>query len=100
MGSGLPAKARKSDASMVCDANGLPVALDDETRMARKKARNRRAAALSRERRQKYVDDLKKQIEKLQVENADLQNKLSMATLQHLFCDDASPKIICFWRIV
>jgi len=61
------------------DANGLPVAVDEETRKARKMARNRRAAAVSRERKKQRVDVLEDQVKQLQQENAQLKHKLAMA---------------------
>jgi len=74
-----PSKAEEAEEFMDHDANGLPVAVDEETRKARKMARNRRAAAVSRERKKQRVDELEDQVRKLQQENAQLKHKLSMA---------------------
>lgn len=74
-----PSKAAEAEEFMDHDANGLPVAVDEETRKARKMARNRRAAAVSRERKKQRVDELEEQVRQLQRENAQLKHKLSMA---------------------
>merc|ERR1719473_2183401 len=62
---------------MECDEAGLPLALDEETRKARKMARNRRAAAVSRERKKQRVEELSEQVERLQAENAWLKRQLA-----------------------
>ena len=64
------------DAETICvddllvDEEGLPLALDEETRKARRMARNRRAAAESRDRKKRRVDELEGQVEVLERENS------------------------------
>lgn len=62
---------------MECDEAGLPVAVDENTRKARKMARNRRAAAMSRERKKQRVDELEELVAALQQENASLKRRLA-----------------------
>ena len=58
------------------DNDGLPVAFDDATRQLRKKARNRRAAATSRFRKQKHIDALLARVAELERENSLMRKKL------------------------
>ena len=66
---------RSDDTETICvddllvDEEGLPFALDDQTRKARRMARNRRAAAESRDRKKRRVDELEGQVEVLEREN-------------------------------
>lgn len=55
---------------LLVDEEGLPLALDEETRKARRMARNRRAAAESRDRKKRRVDELEGQVEVLERENS------------------------------
>jgi hypothetical protein len=67
---------RSDDTETICvedllvDEEGLPLALDEETRKARRMARNRRAAAESRDRKKRRVDELEGQVEVLERENS------------------------------
>ena len=64
-----PTMAKQAEELMDCDDAGLPVAVDEDTRKARKMARNRRAAAVSRDRKKQRVDELEDQVAALQQEN-------------------------------
>ena len=68
--------AEQAEEQMECDEAGLPVAVDEDTRKARKMARNRRAAAMSRERKKQRVDELEELVAALQQENASLKRRL------------------------
>ena len=72
-----PTVAEQAEELMDCDEAGLPVAVDEDTRKARKMARNRRAAAVSRERKKQRVDELEEQVAALQQENALLKRRLA-----------------------
>jgi hypothetical protein len=72
-----PTVAEQAEELMDCDETGLPVAVDEDTRKARKMARNRRAAAVSRERKKQRVDELEEQVAALQQENASLKRRLA-----------------------
>ena len=72
-----PTVAEQAEEFLDCDETGLPVAVDEDTRKARKMARNRRAAAVSRERKKQRVDELEEQVAALQQENALLKRRLA-----------------------
>ena len=72
-----PTAAVAAEEWMERDERGLPVAVDEETRQARKMARNRRAAAVSRERKKQRVEELEEQVARLQEENARLKRQLA-----------------------
>lgn len=72
-----PTVAVRAEQSMDHDERGLPVAVDEETRQARKMARNRKAAAVSRERKKQRVDELEEQVARLQEENSRLKSQLA-----------------------
>ena len=55
----------------------LPEAVDEESRVARRKARNRRAAADSRERKKAAQDGMALEMEALRAENAELRRLLA-----------------------
>eukprot|EP00320_Phaeocystis_rex_P003221 CAMPEP_0119056688 /NCGR_PEP_ID=MMETSP1178-20130426/1291_1 /TAXON_ID=33656 /ORGANISM="unid sp, Strain CCMP2000" /LENGTH=266 /DNA_ID=CAMNT_0007037439 /DNA_START=31 /DNA_END=832 /DNA_ORIENTATION=- len=74
-----PTVAEQAERLMDCDEIGLPVAVDEDTRKARKMARNRRAAAVSRERKKQRLDELEEQVAALQQENAWLKRRLAHA---------------------
>merc|ERR1712232_1371813 len=59
----------------------LPAAFNEETRRLRKMARNRRAAAASRQRKKAHVEALQAQIGALHAENEQLRRRLSDAGL-------------------
>ena len=71
--------AEQAEEQMECDEAGLPVAVDENTRKARKMARNRRAAAMSRERKKQRVDELEELVAALQQENASLKRRLAFS---------------------
>merc|ERR1719378_1451433 len=58
------------------DERGLPLATDDESRRARKMARNRRAAADSRARKKERTDELEARVAALEAENQELRVQL------------------------
>ena len=72
-----PTMAKQAEELMDCDDAGLPVAVDEDTRKARKMARNRRAAAVSRDRKKQRVDELEDQVAALQQENVWLKRRLT-----------------------
>ena len=74
-----PTVAEQAEEQMECDEAGLPVAVDEDTRKARKMARNRRAAAMSRERKKQRVDELEELVAALQQENASLKRRLAFS---------------------
>jgi len=74
-----PTVAEQAEEQMECDEAGLPVAVDENTRKARKMARNRRAAAMSRERKKQRVDELEELVAALQQENASLKRRLAFS---------------------
>merc|ERR1712087_203123 len=59
----------------------LPMAVDEETRRLRRMARNRRAAAVSRQRKKAHVEQLQSQLDALRAENEQLRRRLSDAGL-------------------
>jgi len=59
----------------------LPMAVDEETRRLRRMARNRRAAAVSRQRKKAHVESLQSQLDALRAENEQLRQRLSDAGL-------------------
>merc|ERR1712060_724244 len=59
----------------------LPMAVDEETRRLRRMARNRRAAAVSRQRKKAHVELLQSQLDALREENERLRRRLSDAGL-------------------
>lgn len=61
------------------DDRGLPLATDDESRRARKMARNRRAAADSRARKKERTDELEARVAALEAENQQLRSRLARA---------------------
>lgn len=61
------------------DERGLPLATDDESRRARKMARNRRAAADSRARKKERTDELEARVAALEAENQQLRSRLARA---------------------
>ena len=77
---------RSDDTETICvddllvDEEGLPLALDEETRKARRMARNRRAAAESRDRKKRRVDELEGQVEVLERENSAPAHLASLST--------------------
>lgn len=75
-----PTVAVAAEELMEHDERGLPVAMDEETRKARKMARNRRAAAVSRERKKQRVDELEAQVARLEAENRQLKRKLELCS--------------------
>mmetsp|Transcript_17016 Transcript_17016/g.28425 ORF Transcript_17016/g.28425 Transcript_17016/m.28425 type:complete len:258 (-) Transcript_17016:187-960(-) len=61
----------------------LPPAVDDESRKARRMARNRRAAATSRARKKEHLEVLQMQLDALQAENRELRQRLMSAGLMN-----------------
>merc|ERR1712087_360973 len=59
----------------------LPMAVDEETRRLRRMARNRRAAAVSRQRKKAHVESLQSQLDALRAENEQLRQCLRDAGL-------------------
>lgn len=68
-------------------SDDLPMAVDEETRRLRRMARNRRAAAVSRQRKKAHVEQLQSQLDALRAENDQLRQRLHE---NGLLCENVS----------
>jgi len=82
-----PMRAPKRSAALAASSEEYPLAYDEETRKARKMARNRRAAATSRQRKKEQMDSLATLVHELQEENACLRRRLQSVGLLSEGCD-------------
>jgi len=81
------------------DDRGLPVAYDEDTRKARKMARNRKAAAVSRERKKQRVDELEEQVARLEAENRLLKHRLAHASSGSDTTSDTTSDVGEWWPV-
>merc|ERR1711920_485293 len=72
---------RMSKGACSSSSDELPPAVDEETRRLRRMARNRRAAAVSRQRKKAHVESLQSQLDALRAENEQLRQRLRDAGL-------------------
>merc|ERR1711920_742581 len=72
---------RMSKGACSSSSDELPLAVDEETRRLRRMARNRRAAAVSRQRKKAHVESLQSQLDALRAENEQLRQRLRDAGL-------------------
>merc|ERR1711920_572598 len=72
---------RMSKGACSSSSDELPLAADEETRRLRRMARNRRAAAVSRQRKKAHVESLQSQLDALRAENEQLRQRLRDAGL-------------------
>lgn len=79
--SGISGSSASSSGEELNATDELPLAVDEETRRLRRMARNRRAAAVSRQRKKEHVEALQAQLDVLRAENEQLRQRLSDAGL-------------------